>query len=162
MTLKITEKQRGELKEPFGPIVEKIVKENFTITVGDKCSERALETFVPDLMIYDGKIKRKPSPQITKKIEEIKWKTIEVENKPGTISDESWIAIELALKEQPTKIKVTGEEDLLVIPCINLAKNGSVVYYGQPDQGIVKVNINSQTKEKIKKILDKMERIKWK
>jgi uncharacterized protein (UPF0218 family) len=158
MTLKITEKQRKELKIPFGPIVKGIKKEKFTITVGDYCSLQALKEFVPDLIIYDGKIKRKASPEVTKEIEKTKCKTIEVENKAGTISDETWIAIELALKE-PSKIKVNGEEDLLVIPCIDLAKETSVIYYGQPDNGVVRIEVNKTIKEKIKKIINEMERV---
>ena len=157
MTLKITSILRKELKKPFGKVFKKIEEKHPMITVGDYCSVKALEkNIVPDLMIYDGKVKRKPAPDMKKKLDKFPCKTIEVKNKPGTISDETWIAIELALKEK-TKIKVDGEEDLLVIPCVDLAKEGTTIYYGQPDEGIVKITVDKNTKKRIKKIIDEME-----
>jgi len=160
MTLKITAKLRKELKKPFGKVLGKIRKHKKIITVGDYCSKKAFEeNVIPDLIIYDGKIKRKSAPNTKKALDKIERKTIEIENKAGTISDEAWIAIEIGLREK-TKIRVKGEEDLLVIPCIDLAKEKTAIYYGQPDKGIVEVIVTKQTKQKIKEIIEEMEVIK--
>ena len=41
------------------------------------------------------------------------------------------------------KIVVEGEEDLATLPAILYAPPGSVVVYGQPDEGSVLVKVNS-------------------
>ena len=59
--------------------------------------------------------------------------------------------------ESPIRILVTGEEDLLVLPvCIHAPEN-SVVMYGQPNEGLVIVKINSEIRNKAQSLLDLME-----
>jgi hypothetical protein len=52
---------------------------------------------------------------------------------------------------------VSGEEDLLTLPAVLLAKNGSRVFYGQPGKGMVLIEVNAKTKKKVKKLVDEME-----
>ena len=161
MSLKLTEELRKMLKEPFGELCNEVKKEDFLITVGDVTSLKAIEKgIIPDLIVYDGKVKRKPTPEIEKKLDQLDIKKIEVENPAGTISDETWIAVEEGLKEK-TKIKIKGEDDLVVIPCIKLAKEGSVIYYGQPDRGIVRIVVDKERKDQTEKIIKQMEVIEW-
>jgi uncharacterized protein (UPF0218 family) len=38
-----------------------------------------------------------------------------------------------------------------------LAENGSVVFYGQPNRGMVLIRVNDKSKRKIKRLVDEME-----
>ena len=54
------------------------------------------------------------------------------------------------------KIVVDGEEDLATLPAILYAPLGSVVIYGQPNEGSVLVNVTSEMKLKIDKFMKQM------
>ena len=56
----------------------------------------------------------------------------------------------------PIRITVNGEEDLLVIPVCLHAPENCVVMYGQPNEGLVIVQINHEIKEKVQKIVNSM------
>lgn len=58
-------------------------------------------------------------------------------------------AVEKGLKDGDTLIVVDGEEDLAVIPCVLFADEGDVVLYGQPDEGIVAVEVSEEKKMEI-------------
>ena len=51
-------------------------------------------------------------------------------------------------------IKVIGEEDLAGIPVILLSPLGSLVFYGQPQEGIVAVEVTEQKKQQVLNILN--------
>jgi hypothetical protein len=70
--------------------------------------------------------------------------------------EEAWIAIAIGLRKK-SRIVVNGEEDLLVIPAVLLAKNGSAVVYGQPGRGMVLIKVTEKKKDIIQKLLDEME-----
>jgi uncharacterized protein (UPF0218 family) len=74
------------------------------------------------------------------------------------LTEEAVNAVKEALaREGKTKIYVRGEEDLLTLPAILYAPEGSSVVYGQPDKGVVEVKIDAKTKNKVKKIIEDME-----
>ena len=78
-------------------------------------------------------------------------------NEAGTISNELWNAIKVAMKDnRNTKIVVKGEEDLAALPVISMAKIGAKVIYGMPDKGMVVVDVNQQAKERANKLLERM------
>ena len=160
MTLKLTGKLRQKLKRPFGKIKKISGKKKFKklVTVGDIASYSFLNKgIIPHLIIYDGrKMRKKACKKSQDAIKAVKADMIEVKNPAGTIQEEVWAAIQLGLKRR-TKIKVIGEEDLLVIPAVLLARNGTTVCYGQPKKGVVFVNVTEKTKKEAKKIIDRME-----
>ena len=49
-----------------------------------------------------------------------------------------------------------SEEDLLVLPCIMHAPEGTAIYYGQPNQGIVKIMVTKEAKKKARETLSSM------
>ena len=51
---------------------------------------------------------------------------------------------------------VIGEEDLLVLPVCAYSPENSVVLYGQPNEGIVIVQINSEIRNKAQSIMNSM------
>jgi len=52
-------------------------------------------------------------------------------------------------------LKISGEEDLLGLPIIELAPVGSLVFYGQPNKGIVAVHVDPETKGIARSLLEK-------
>ena len=55
------------------------------------------------------------------------------------------------------RIMVNGEEDLLVIPVCIYAPDNAVVMYGQPNEGLVIVQVTPDIRNKTQKLLDLME-----
>lgn len=80
----------------------------------------------------------------------------------GTISIEGFEAVKTAMNEtfprmRPLLIEVEGEEDLLFMPAVMFAPENSLLFYGQPNVGIVAVYPNEGLKLKMKGFLEMME-----
>ena len=132
----------------------------FVATVGDICTIKLIqEEIVPNLMIVDYKTKRnvKLTEIQMSTIESIKCKSVEVDNEPGTISQQLYFEIRNAIESEiMTKIIVKGEEDLATLPVIKHSRKGAKVIYGMPDKGMVVVDVNQQAKERANKLLERM------
>ena len=164
----MTEVLRQSLKQPLGELVagteaecnrvlaEVVAEEKppMLILVGDAVSRNAVDSRIePDILIIDHLEKRgKARPFIFHNR-----KIIQTKNRAGAIEIEAWHAIDQAIKEGGALIEVDGEEDLLTIPAVLSAPNGSLVVYGQPAVGIVIVRVSENEKSQAKKILDLME-----
>lgn len=142
-----------------------------TILVGDSTIEKFLDNnWQFDIGIFDKYIQRQPATGITQSLVS----NVTVANPAGTIQPELAQAISVAiqpprhtelvsassnhtspplLENQPYYIYVDGEEDLAAIPTVLLAPLNSLVYYGQPNEGLVEITINEQTKQSISKII---------
>lgn len=82
---------------------------------------------------------------------------IDVVNPPAEITRESIDAIRRAFAaDPPVRIRVDGEEDLLVIPSCVYAPDNTAVLYGQPDEGLVVVTVTDEVKNTARDILDHM------
>lgn len=158
-TLRITESLYPELRRPLGVVVRdpgvvvamiRKRKREKTILVGD-CVARALINDVdPDIVIVDNKIMRKPIPPVQVQAQA----TIIVRNPRSHITRDSWNAIRMAvMSDKRVKIVVEGEEDLLVLPAIELAPTGSAVIYGQPGEGLVIVDVDAEARERGRQLM---------
>ena len=157
---------RDQIKSPLGVlisdndpnkenIIKKISAESIIITVGDRTTENMLQLGLrPQIQIIDGLEKRN---QCTVPTDDAVNTNLSCRNPPGEITEESIQVIQKAFScEPPVRIRVSGEEDLLVIPvCIHAPEN-SVVMYGQPNEGLVIVTITPEIRAKVQKILDTM------
>jgi uncharacterized protein (UPF0218 family)/phosphopantetheine adenylyltransferase len=140
---------------PQQRVIKRIEKEApaLVISVGDVTTSTLLdEGYTPNVMIIDGITKRG--------VYETKF-TAETEyliyNPAAVIYPEAWSAIDTAIHhQQPTLISVDGEEDLLGFPAVLLAPEGSVVLYGQPDEGVVWIPVNKENKSLARELLEKM------
>jgi GTP-dependent dephospho-CoA kinase len=144
----LPEKSRPEMqkiwgKEIFGTEIE--IKRNYeeilskkkyklVITVGDYCSHH-LDS---DIKIFDKKVQRKIFAQKHEC-------ALTIKNPAGTIQKEAWEAIKSAIKDK-TNLCVEGEEDLLVIPAVLLAKPKTLIVYGFPNKGICLIEANLKNK----------------
>lgn len=164
--MKLPENLRDDFKKPLGKLIpdsqttkENILKEitpdSFIITVGDATSEKMMSYgLMPRLQIVDGQEKRvkRSLPETTQPIT-----TVKCDNPAGEIYlDCIDIIRECLTSEKPIRIEVNGEEDLLVIPVCIYAPEGAVVMYGQPNEGLVVVHVDSQIRNKTKSLLELM------
>jgi len=157
--IRLTPRLRKILKKPLGKIYRKVGKyKGKIIAVGDIAAYELIRGgTVPTLIIYDNKVKRKPtSKKIKRLLDSIRCDTYKIRNPRSTIQEDAWIVIEEGLRRK-SKIIVSGEEDLLVLPAVLLAKNGSLIFYGQPNRGMVLIKVNAKKKREIKKLVDEME-----
>jgi uncharacterized protein (UPF0218 family) len=168
-TVRLPEPLRNELSNPRGTLIKgkqadvskrvsefvKNTKPPKVITVGDVVTRSMVVAGVkPDLSIVDGKTLRGPEESIDYTVDE----TYPLVNPPGLITADAWTVIGKALKEKrKIKIVVDGEEDLLGIPVVLLAQKGSLMLYGQPNEGIVVVTVNNEIRRFAKSILKQME-----
>lgn len=173
--MKLPESQRSRLKIPLGillpdsdtsrqRVLQEIPDDSYVITVGDRTTEKLIEFgVVPSLQITDGLEKRisRPHPELAEKryAKDLSVTTtlMEVDNPPSEITQEGIDAIRKAFSlPPPVRIHVNGEEDLLVIPACMYAPAGATVMYGQPNQGLVIVGVNSEVRNKTRALLEMM------
>ena len=164
-TYRLNEEMRKRLKNPIGTLIignpEKTMnylKRNIALekptkllAIGDNVTINMIKYGIKaDLYIVDNKIMRKP-------IQPIRFEcvtTVRVKNPPGTITSEASEALRKAINNSSvTKIIVDGEEDLLTLPAIKFAPEGTIVVYGQPCIGIVMVKVTSAKRKEVEQIL---------
>lgn len=155
---------RESLKKPLGILIkdsettkENILKsiphDSFVVTIGDATTEKMIRYGItPSLQIIDGLEKRMKRDLSTSGIKTNFFCT----NPPAQITNESVETIKRALKVPPARITVIGEEDLLVLPVCALAPENSIIFYGQPNEGLVIVKINSEIRMKSQSIMNSM------
>jgi len=164
--LQLPENLRDQFKLPLGnlindadpeknEIIKKIYSESSVITVGDRTTEVLLNLgLIPYIQVVDGIEKR--NKRDIPKVETINTE-LTCNNPAGEITDEAITIIKKAFSLEPhTRILVNGEEDLLVLPICMSAPDGFVVMYGQPNEGLVIVQITPDIRKKIQKLLDLM------
>ncbi|MEM3673397.1 MAG: DUF359 domain-containing protein [Candidatus Bathyarchaeia archaeon] len=165
----LTPELRRKLKKPIGELIRgshaetiKVLssivekeKPPYVISVGDRVSKNFVRgKMLPRLMIVDNRVMRKSIKPIPLAAD----KSINVQNPPGTITDEAITAIQEALKNNcRVKITVNGEEDLLTLVAILHAEENAFVAYGQPREGVVLVKVTPEKKAEVAGILKAME-----
>ncbi|VVB51043.1 Uncharacterised protein [uncultured archaeon] len=160
--MRLTPNLRAELKQPLGAVVSDVEEAPLAgktlVCVGDCAAISVLEGgYRPQIIVYDRKTKRKTLPKNTL-LETYGSKAVNITNPAGTITQEAFATFKEAYaKKETTRIFVDGEEDLLTLPAIAEAPLGYVVLYGQPDGGLVVVNVNNLIKGKVAKIIGSME-----
>ena len=164
----LKKEMRSEFKKPIGTLfpsisdakssIDEIGDKSLLISIGDVTTRRMLdEGIVPDVGIVDNLIEREPSDY------EICYDnvTLKTKNPPGTITDQMWKTIKegFRLVEKAgynVLIVVEGEEDLSAIPCMVMAPAGSLIFYGQPGEGVVLCEVD-KIKEKAENLIKKLE-----
>jgi len=161
--LVLPESLRGELKIPLGLVLTGealvlAVSPYVVVAVGDYCASDLLRRGVPvRVAVIDRKTKRRPDGLVAATPQFASLRSISVTNPPGTLAKEVWDALDQAFKSgERVLVEVIGEEDLLALPAIALAPDGTRVVYGQPDEGAVVVAVDAAVKQRVRAILDRM------
>jgi GTP-dependent dephospho-CoA kinase len=154
----ITDNLRRIFKKPFGDL---LIKDNYfipphcpnLITVGDITTKNFNSLGLnQDVSVIDFKVARK---RMFSNLFDLgfsgKEKIIKIENPSGCLTpalfNAASLAFELRKKNDRVIIEIEGEEDLSVLPLVLAAPLGSVIFYGQPDEGVVKINISEKNKK---------------
>ena len=161
-----------ELKKPQGLLIldEEITLESIkkylinaqkVISVGDATTNKLLSFgIVPDVSVIDGyeRRKKKASSSTIATIYSLNSKRnvslFSCVNPPGSISVDSISKIIISLEsKKPVILEIMGEEDLLALPFFFLARKDSIVFYGQPGEGMVVVRVTDAVRKKAKELI---------
>lgn len=164
MNYRLTPDLRKELKKPFGRMVSDeemlaLSKKKSMVVVGDASAYFLLKNRrFPRMAITDGKVMRKEiSEEVRKVIDSWDADEYKVENPPSQITEGLQEAIKEHINNNSTLIRVDGEEDLAVIPCILNSPLGTLIVYGQPKKSMVVVEVTGEMRRKASEILNRME-----
>jgi len=146
----------GSPNETMSKLSELIesVKPKKIISIGDIVSRNILERNLPlNVFIVDNRSMR----ELIEPIDASVSKVLHLINPAGAISGDSWRIIDEAINSEGlVKVLVEGEEDLLTIVAALLAPVNSMVVYGQPNEGIVVINVTEEVKKEMREIINKM------
>ncbi len=153
--------KREAFKEPLGielPESELTsnLEETSYLTVGDVVSLTFRKHGLrPRLSIYDGFTERREMTEFATLVEgETKERVV---NPAGTITTELVEAIHRGIEGKTGLIRVEGEEDLAVLPCMVLAPNGTRIVYGMPGRCMMVIVVDDGTRDRAKELLSIME-----
>ena len=128
------------------------------ITVGDVVSLTVRRNgIVPVLSIYDGMTERHETTGFADLVETQGLEVRVVSNPAGEITDEMVDAIRQSITGKPEIIRVEGEEDLALMPCILLAPDGYEIIYGWPGKGMKVVTTDDTIRRQIEELWNEME-----
>ncbi len=153
---------RSLLKRPLGQLFSNVataierlkqLRPTRLIAVGDIVTADLIEAGMKlDVAVVDFLVMRSPvDKKIRQTIDLFDAKIVRVKNPAGTITQELRTAINEA--KPPIKIIVEGEEDLATLPALLSAPLGSVVVYGQPNEGIVIVEVTEPKRHEFEMLL---------
>ena len=161
--LELPDEVRPLLKRPLGQLFSSVttaierlrqLRPTRLIAVGDIVTAEFIEAGLKlDVAVVDFLVMRSPvDKKIRRTIDSFDVKIVRVKNPAGTITQELRTALDEA--KPPLKIIVDGEEDLATLPAVLSAPLGSVVVYGQPDEGIVIVEVTESKRREFKMLLE--------
>lgn len=156
------------LREEFGrPVGVDVTAEEIkqhatqTIAVGDVVSLTVWENgTVPLLSVYDGYTERREHTDFARFVQRTGREETVVENPAGTVTSGLEEAVRNALQgKTPRVIRVIGEEDLALLPCVLYAPEGAWVVYGWPGKGMKAVVTDADSRRWAGEMLGRMEEL---
>jgi pantetheine-phosphate adenylyltransferase len=152
--LMLPEDLKSDLKKPFGEIVVDIKKNDdfYIVTVGDATTKKFNESRIgQNISVVDFKIARK---EVFFSFSDLGFSEnetiITVNNPAGHIMHDVFLEIIKIFKfpfKEKVILKIIGEDDLIVLPLILGSPLGTVIYYGQPGVGLIKIDVSEKNKE---------------
>ncbi|HYD35760.1 MAG TPA: pantetheine-phosphate adenylyltransferase [Vitreimonas sp.] len=142
--------QRQFFAQPQGKLIDltrftsQPKKQTLVAVVGDSSLETFLnEKWTHTLGIFDKKRAREKFESAV--IDQLVSST--VANPAGIITVQLIESLQNALTQKKSYLFVEGEEDLAAVALVLLAPLESLVYYGQPNQGIVELRVTEELKK---------------
>jgi len=154
---------RGSFKDPFGPVYTDAAAlladaGRPVIAVGDVVTYHLRRAgHAPSVALVDGKTKREAvDAEIREALSDPDHRR-DVENPPGALSESLLSTLaEAVAADDPITIVVDGEEDLAALPAVLVAPVGATVVYGQPDEGMVRVDVTDDAKAEMRSLIERM------
>lgn len=162
--LQLTEELRTLLKKPFGELLKdgkgiKIDKSSFIITVGDVTTKLFNDLMLnQNISIVDFFVKRQKQFNNLSELGFSGEETVIYANNPASFLTPSLFsagvkAFDQVFQKKRVIIQVNGEEDLSVLPLSLAAPLGTIIYYGQPNQGMVEIIVTEVVKKRVYEIV---------
>lgn len=161
--LVLPESEREAFKEPLGREMEDseldcIGAQTRFITVGDVVSLTFRRHGVrPLLSIYDGSTERREMTEFARLVEDEPKEV--VSNPAGRITARMAEAVRRGIGGEFDLIRVDGEEDLAMLPCLLYAEDGTVVVYGMPGRCMMAVTTDGAVRKRAAELVAKMEEL---
>jgi len=168
----LPEEMREELKRPFGKLLRndeidratiegELIGGPLVITCGDESTLKIHQLGIKiNIAIIDYKTKREEIKD-REELMNIGIRSVKVENPAGSITEELEEILKIEIGSQDmegtTMVIVEGEEDMAFIPSVLYSPDGSVIMYGQPDEGLVVAVVDDTLRAEIQDIYDRME-----
>lgn len=156
---------RGEFKEPMGPVfadAERLLDGagRPLVAVGDVVTYHIARTGVPpDVAVVDGRSEREElDSTMLAGLPDLD-REVRVASEAATLSRALVEAMVEAIRngDESVRITVDGEEDLATLPAVVVAPDGATVVYGQPGEGMVRVDVDSAVRERVRGLLGLLE-----
>ena len=158
---------RKEFQKPFGELLKDAKglfrnTNNLVITVGDVTTKIFNEKSLgQNISVIDFKVAREKKFSNIKELGFAGSENIfHADNPAGYITSSLFrVLLEIFKSDIKSKIilQINGEEDLAVLPLILIAPLGTVIFYGQPNKGIVRIAVSEETKDKAYELVNKFE-----
>jgi len=163
---------RSELAQPMGDLIEGTTgdtipilkrrlsnRESLLIAVGDVSATLLIEhDLAPELIITDGQTKRE---QLNTWPDWEGYEIMTAENPAAQITSETWYTLRDAigkLTQRRIHIKISGEEDLLVLPLLIELPDDAIIIYGQPNKGAVLLKVEPHVRKRARSLISRMDR----
>ena len=156
--LQLTSKQSAFFHKPQGAVVTELHTDpsQITVVIGDIVSEYCIQRQLPfHLAVFDGKTQRKAYNSTDLQQTTAQKKITQLTNPAGQVTPEvsAWLSqfFVNAVKQKevtPQLLKIDGEEDLVTVAAVLLAPLGTVIIYGQPEQGMVCLEVTEELKDR--------------
>lgn len=162
-TLNLPESVRPALQRPLGeilPDVPEVIDGPKTVTIGDITTQKFNKKHVNQfLSVVDFMVKRQLQFHDLSELGDTDKNIQKIHNPHGHITAELFQAMKNAFnaKEKET-ILVEGEEDLAVLPALLIAPLGFSIFYGQPNEGLVQIQVTEENKEKAYGLTDSFDK----
>ena len=160
--VRLSEELRAILKKPLGKTgtLEQAIssaKGKKIIAVGDQVVFALLSKGIrPHVAVFDFRTLRNPVDMAVRaRLEKEYPDSDRVRNPAGGIT-RGLVLVAPTLARDGGALLVEGEEDLAALVFISIMKKGCVVMYGQPGEGVVLIEEDSEGKKLAKKIAGKL------
>lgn len=163
--LTLSPEQSAFFKPPQGPVVLTVDPSSLaapTLVVGDIVSETFIKNGWPySLAVFDRRSVREEyySAELQEAVNHAEQLKI-VSNPAGQLSKElvHWLEAfcnQLPEKQPPSPayLQIDGEEDLVTVGLVLLAPLTTEIFYGQPQQGMVRLTVTEELKDRFRKVL---------
>jgi hypothetical protein len=104
-------------------------------------------------------MRKEVSEEVKNKLVGFDGPPIVVRNPAGFITNELVAAVKKAVEDKKGKIFVDGEEDLAALVVMVVAPKGSVLVYGQPNEGMVFVELDDVIRKRAAIDFSRMEEV---
>lgn len=135
---------------------KEIRKKRLVVGVGDAVVKQMVDHgYQPDVAIVDLHIQRQRVHTHFKQLGFKPKYEYKATNQAGTLSFAAITVVEKIIRQSlfPAVVEIDGEDDLLTLAALFVAPLGAFIVYGQPNEGLVVVEVNEQIKKNVRQWL---------